>query len=84
VGLGLDARGVGREERGIKALKAIDFVGLDEFESAYLKELSGVMKQRGGFARAFVLEPQILFMDEPFSALDVLTAENLRGEINDL
>ncbi len=84
VELGLDARGVGREERGIKALKAIDLVGLDGFESAYPKELSGGMKQRVGFARAFVLEPQILFMDEPFSALDVLTAENLRGEIDDL
>ncbi len=76
--------GVGRDERAIKALKAIDLVGLDGFESAYPKELSGGMKQRVGFARAFVLEPQILFMDEPFSALDVLTAENLRGEIDDL
>ena len=84
VELGLDARGVGRKERAIKALKAIDLVGLDGFESAYPKELSGGMKQRVGFARAFVLEPQILFMDEPFSALDVLTAENLRGEIDDL
>ncbi len=84
VELGLDARGVGREERSEKALKAIDLVGLDGFESAYPKELSGGMKQRVGFARAFVLEPQILFMDEPFSALDVLTAENLRGEIDDL
>jgi NitT/TauT family transport system ATP-binding protein len=84
VELGLDARGVGRGERAIKSLKAIDLVGLDGFESAYPKELSGGMKQRVGFARAFVLEPQILFMDEPFSALDVLTAENLRGEIDDL
>jgi len=84
VELGLDARGVGRKERAIKALKAIDLVGLDGFEGAYPKELSGGMKQRVGFARAFVLEPQILFMDEPFSALDVLTAENLRGEIDDL
>ncbi len=84
VELGLDARGVGRDERSIKALKAIDLVGLDGFESAYPKELSGGMKQRVGFARAFVLEPQILFMDEPFSALDVLTSENLRGEIDDL
>jgi len=84
VELGLDARGVGRKERAIKALKAIDLVGLDGFEGAYPKELSGGMKQRVGFARAFVLEPQILFMDEPFSALDVLTAENLLGEIDDL
>jgi len=84
VELGLEARGVKREERRQRALKAIDTVGLDGFESAYPKELSGGMKQRVGFARAFVLEPQVLFMDEPFSALDVLTSENLRGEIDDL
>lgn len=84
VELGLEARGVKREERRQRALKAIDLVGLDGFESAYPKELSGGMKQRVGFARAFVLEPQVLFMDEPFSALDVLTSENLRGEIDDL
>jgi len=84
VELGLEARGVQREERRGRALKAIDLVGLDGFESAYPKELSGGMKQRVGFARAFVLQPQVLFMDEPFSALDVLTSENLRGEIDDL
>ncbi|GAB4298245.1 MAG: nitrate/sulfonate/bicarbonate ABC transporter ATP-binding protein [Oscillatoriaceae cyanobacterium] len=84
VELGLEARGTRRAERYRRALKAIDLVGLDGFESAYPKELSGGMKQRVGFARAFVLEPQVLFMDEPFSALDVLTAENLRGEIDDL
>ncbi len=84
VELGLEARGVNRDERRERALKAIDIVGLDGFESAYPKELSGGMKQRVGFARAFVLEPQVLFMDEPFSALDVLTSENLRGEIDDL
>ena len=84
VELGLEAQGVKRAERGRKALKAIDLVGLDGFESAYPKELSGGMKQRVGFARAFVLQPQVLFMDEPFSALDVLTSENLRGEIDDL
>ncbi len=84
VELGLEARGVKREERRQRALRAIDIVGLDGFESAYPKELSGGMKQRVGFARAFVLEPQVLFMDEPFSALDVLTSENLRGEIDDL
>ncbi len=84
VELGLEARGVGRTERTKRALKAIDTVGLDGFESAYPKELSGGMKQRVGFARALVVEPKVLFMDEPFSALDVLTAENLRGEIDDL
>src|SRR5450432_869274 len=82
--LGLQARGVARAERRERALKAIDMVGLDGFESAYPKELSGGMKQRVGFARAFVMQPDALFMDEPFSALDVLTAENLRGEISDL
>ena len=84
VELGLAARSVPRAERRERALKAIDIVGLDGFENAYPKELSGGMKQRVGFARAFVLEPEVLFMDEPFSALDVLTAENLRGEIDDL
>jgi NitT/TauT family transport system ATP-binding protein len=84
VELGLAARHVPLVERRERALKAIDIVGLDGFENAYPKELSGGMKQRVGFARAFVLEPEVLFMDEPFSALDVLTAENLRGEIDDL
>ena len=84
VELGLDARGVDRKERREKAIRAIDLVGLDGFESAYPKELSGGMKQRVGFARAFVLQPLVLFMDEPFSALDVLTSENLRGEVDDL
>lgn len=84
VELGLAARHVPPSERRERALKAIDIVGLDGFENAYPKELSGGMKQRVGFARAFVLEPEVLFMDEPFSALDVLTAENLRGEIDDL
>ena len=80
----LVARGVGAIERHKRALKVIDTVGLDGFETAYPKELSGGMKQRVGFARALVVEPEVLFMDEPFSALDVLTAENLRSELLEL
>jgi NitT/TauT family transport system ATP-binding protein len=80
----LEARGVAAIERRKRALKMLDTVGLDGFETAYPKELSGGMKQRVGFARALVVEPEVLFMDEPFSALDVLTAENLRGELLEL
>jgi len=84
VELGLKARGMRPRERAAQANAAIDMVGLDGFESAYPKELSGGMRQRVGFARAFAVRPTALFMDEPFSALDVLTAENLRGELLDL
>ncbi|HKS76248.1 MAG TPA: nitrate/sulfonate/bicarbonate ABC transporter ATP-binding protein [Terriglobales bacterium] len=80
----LEARAMGPIERRKRALKMLDTVGLDGFESAYPKELSGGMKQRVGFARALVVEPEVLFMDEPFSALDVLTAENLRSELMEL
>jgi NitT/TauT family transport system ATP-binding protein len=81
VELGLQARGVPEADRAERALHAIDIIGLDGFESAYPKELSGGMRQRVGFARAIVTEPDALLMDEPFSALDVLTAENLRNEL---
>src|SRR6516164_478101 len=82
--LGLFARGVSKEICEKEALLALGMVGLEGFEGAYPKELSGGMRQRVGFARAFVMKPDVLMMDEPFSALDVLTAENLRGEISDL
>lgn len=84
VELGLEALGIPSEERRTRALKAIDMIGLDGFESAYPKELSGGMKQRVGFARALVVNPDLLLMDEPFSALDVLTAENLRSDLLEL
>jgi NitT/TauT family transport system ATP-binding protein len=84
VELGLLAMDVSEEERRRRALQAIDLIGLDGFEEAFPKELSGGMKQRVGFARALVVQPEVLFMDEPFSALDVLTAENLRTELRDL
>ena len=84
VEIGPRANGVPLDETRQRALKAIDTIGLDGFESAYPKELSGGMRQRVGFARALVMQPKILLMDEPFSALDVLTAETLRTDLLDL
>jgi NitT/TauT family transport system ATP-binding protein len=84
VELGLEAQGVPREARRSRALAVIDMIGLDGFESAYPKELSGGMRQRVGFARALVVNPDVLLMDEAFSSLDVPTAESLRNDLLEL
>ena len=84
VELGLEAMDVPRIERRKKALEAIDLIGLDGFESAMPRELSGGMKQRVGFARALVVEPKVMLMDEPFSALDILTSDTLKNDFLDL
>jgi NitT/TauT family transport system ATP-binding protein len=83
-GVGLEARGLGEKEVRRRALRALAMVGLEGSAEAFPRELSGGMRQRVGFARAFVMEPALLLMDEPFSALDVLTAENLRRDIDEL
>jgi NitT/TauT family transport system ATP-binding protein len=84
VEIALKARGVTAIERRRRALELLDVVGLDGFESAYPRELSGGMRQKVGFARAMAVEPELLCLDEPFSALDVLSAEALRGELMEL
>ncbi len=84
VALGLEAQGIAPRQRLRRAEKYIDMVGLDGYERAYPKELSGGMKQRVGLARSLTTEPELLCMDEPFSALDVLTAANLREQMLDI
>lgn len=82
--LGLEAKHISDAHKRDKAIQIIDIIGLDGFENAYPKELSGGMRQRVGIGRALVSDPDVLLMDEPFSALDVLTAENLRRDLLEL
>ena len=84
VELGLKSLGLPAGTAREKSIKMLDIVGLDGFEDAYPRELSGGMRQRVGIARAFAVEPELLFMDEPLSALDVLTADHLRSDLIDL
>src|SRR5713101_3868364 len=84
VEVALKAHGVAPEQRGRRAIDLLDKVGLDGFETAFPRELSGGMRQKVGFARALAVEPELLCLDEPFSALDVLSAESLRGELMEL
>lgn len=84
VAVALRARGFSRDEARKRAVELIDLVGLDGFEQAYPRELSGGMRQKVGIARALAVDPELLCLDEPFSALDVLSAETLRGEVLEL
>jgi NitT/TauT family transport system ATP-binding protein len=84
VEVALIARGMSRRQAAEKAVELLDRVGLDGFETAYPRELSGGMRQKVGFARAMAVEPELLCLDEPFSALDVLSAENLRRDLIEL
>lgn len=84
VEVALKAKGMGRAERLRQGEKLLDDVGLDGFEDAYPREMSGGMRQKVGIARAMAVAPELLCLDEPFSALDVLSADALRGELLEL